>query len=79
LAEVPDGDFLKTSWWLYREVSEYNGIETELSVAEIDALTASFIIPKDAVTGDYFNIIFEVKDDASAPMTRYAQIIVTVK
>lgn len=38
-----------------------------------------FTIPRDAKPGHYFNLILEVQDDAKKPITRYEQVIVTVK
>jgi hypothetical protein len=49
-----------------------------LRVWEPMRLCTRFTIPKDAKPEDYFNLILEVQDDAKKPITRYAQVIVTV-
>lgn len=77
-AEDPDGDDLSLEWWVYEEASEYSGEADGLRVWYEDKPVTSFTVPQDAQPGDYFNIILKVKDCADAPMTRYAQIIVTV-
>lgn len=77
-AEDPDGDSLRTEWWVYEEASEYSGNYTGLMVWDNDELNTKFTVPQDAVPGDYINIVLEVKDDAAAPFTRYAQVIVHV-
>lgn len=77
-ASDPDGDELQVNWWVYADACEYYGEETDLQVSAADQLKTQFTVPEDAEAGDYFNIVLEVKDDAAAPMTRYAQVIVTV-
>ena len=75
----PDGDELDINWWVYEDAGEYEGELTGLRVWDSHALSTSFTVPADAESGDYFNIILEVKDRADAPMTRYAQVIVSVE
>ncbi|MCD7867556.1 MAG: DUF1593 domain-containing protein [Clostridiales bacterium] len=77
-ATDPDGDSLNIKWWVYEDAEEYSGEMTELAVWDEDSVTTKFTVPTDAEDGDYFNIILEVTDNADAPMTRYAQVIVTV-
>ena len=43
-----------------------------------DQLSTRFNVPVDAVAGDYFNVILQVRDEAEHPMERYAQVIITV-
>lgn len=75
----PDGDDLLLNWWIYKEASEYDGDKEVLELDSVETPETLFTIPSDAVSGDYFNIILEVKDEAEAPFTRYAQIIVHVE
>ncbi len=89
----PDNDALTETWWVYEEASEYSGSETlllfdqtelkqefdpELAQSDQYDWTVSFTIPEDAQSGDYFNIVLTIQDDADAMMTRYAQFVVTV-
>ncbi|MBM7655773.1 DUF1593 domain-containing protein [Neobacillus cucumis] len=78
-ASDPDGNALNIKWWVYKDASEYSGAATGLQVWDSNQLTTKYTVPKDAVSGDYFNIVLEVSDNAKAPMTRYAQVIVKVQ
>ncbi len=78
-ASDPDGDYVRSYWYLYLECSKYSGNATDLRVWEPMQLCTRFTVPKDAKSGDYFNLILEVQDIAQNPITRYAQVIVTVK
>ncbi len=75
----PDGDFLRSYWYVYRQGSKYSGIADDLRVWKPMRFCTRFTVPNDAEPGDYFNLILEVQDDAKKPITRYAQVIVTVK
>ncbi len=75
----PDGDYLRPYWYVYHQGSEYSGVAGDLRVWEPTRFCTHFTIPEDAKRGDYFNLILEVQDDAENPITRYAQVIVTVK
>lgn len=74
----PDGDDTSCEWTAYGEASVYSG-SSEFAMASEDGTSASVVIPEDAQAGDYFNVVCAVKDNADAPMTRYAQFIITVK
>ncbi len=77
-ATDPDKDELTCRWIVYEEASEYSGSCTGITVWDPGKASTSFTIPSDAKAGDYFNLILAVKDNADAPTTRYAQVIVTV-
>lgn len=80
-AEVtdPDGDTFTTDWWVWNAYCDYDGAGAgQLVTWGEDGATAMFTVPADAQPGDLFNVILEVKDDAEAPMTRFAQFIITV-
>lgn len=79
IASDPDGDELNIKWWVYEDASEYYGEETGLQVSDPEQPATTFTVPADAEAGDYFNIIMEVTDQADAPMTRYAQVIISVE
>ena len=75
----PDGDIVYPSWWIYPNGSAYSGGVNNLRVWNIGSLKTGFTVPWDAVEGDYFDIVIQGRDDdASAPMTRYSQVIVKV-
>lgn len=75
----PDGDEVNTLWWFYPEGSVYSGEATDIRVWNASKLTTGFTVPYDAKEGDFFNIVLQGRDDnASAPMTRYSQVIVKV-
>lgn len=78
IASDPDGDQLKSIWYVYRQGSVYSGAAGDLRVWEPMHYCTRFTVPNDAKPGDYFNIILEVQDDAEKPMTRYSQVIVHV-
>lgn len=73
-----DDDSLICTWEVYEPASEYSGNHANLCVWNKTSPSTSFTVPDDAVAGDYFNLILSVKDNAKAPTTRYAQVIVTV-
>jgi hypothetical protein len=77
-ASDPDGDQLKSVWYVYRQGSKYSGTAGDLRVWEPMHFRTRFTVPSDAKPGDYFNLILEVQDDAKKPMTRYSQVIVHV-
>lgn len=78
-ASDPDGDQVYTSWWIYPEGSAYSGEVSDLRVWRPGSRKTGFTVPWDAQEGDYFNLVIEGRDDdASAPMTRYSQVIVKV-
>ncbi len=71
MASDPDGDKLCARWSLFAP---------EGSAAwEAAGLEAEFPVPADAVTGDRYILTLTVKDVAERPMTRYAQVGVTVR
>lgn len=79
IAYDPDGDAVSTNWRVYREGSIYSGTEaTDLRVWYPDQAVTNFTVPMDAAAGDYFNLIFEVKDGGTPQLTRFGQVIVHV-
>jgi len=76
----PDGDRCTASWWLNAGLNTYANAEAELAVADADDLTTTFTVPADAVSGDSFVVTLEVCDNnTERPMTRFAQIVITVE
>jgi hypothetical protein len=72
----PDGNRLTYRWWQYAEADTYTGA---VNIAQADAPNASFVAPRDAVSGDTVHIICEVTDNGSPALTRYQRVIVTIK
>ncbi|HEY4326414.1 MAG TPA: nucleoside hydrolase-like domain-containing protein [Mucilaginibacter sp.] len=75
-ATDPDKNELSYSWWQYKEAGSYHG-DVEIQSATTPA--SSFIIPKDAKSGETIHIILEVSDSGTPKLTRYQRVIVTVK
>lgn len=75
----PDGDTYTAYWTVDEYGSTYSGDSRNLQVWGPISESTSFTIPQDAQAGDRFIITLQVKDHADAPMTRYAQVIVTVE
>jgi Protein of unknown function (DUF1593) len=76
LAGDPDGDALTFKWWQYKEAGTFDG---EVTFADANAQTTSFVVPDNAQAGKTIHIIFEVKDTGTPPLTRYQRVIATVK
>ncbi|UWX54266.1 hypothetical protein NYZ99_15090 [Maribacter litopenaei] len=75
----PDGDNLTAKWWIPAISCTYkDGKGKGLAVSSENGWKTQFVVPNDAKKGDVFVINLEVKDDASRPMTRFAQYIITV-
>lgn len=78
-AADPDGDSLSSNWWVYTDASVYSGAYgASLDVWAHGVNETTFTVPEDAQEGDYFNLVFEVTDNGSPALTRYAQAIVNV-
>ena len=79
-ATDPDGDALTSDWSVYEEACRYKGEHAaELDVWAHNELETSFTVPDDAKEGDLFNLVLAVTDDGEPALTRYAQVLVTVK
>ncbi len=72
----PDGDDVNVCCLMLDEANAYAG--GPVDVTEHDGLVTSFTVPDDAKPGDSFVVTAEARDVTAKPMTRYAQIIVTV-
>lgn len=70
-ASDPDGDELVSRWSLFAPDGT--------TAWEASGLEAEFPVPADAVAGDRYVLTLTVKDVAERPMTRYAQVGVTVR
>ncbi|HQY98978.1 MAG TPA: DUF1593 domain-containing protein [Propionicimonas sp.] len=72
-ASDPDGDALSTHWWVYAEASTVAGATIEAAAFE-----AAVTVPATAAPGQRVVVIAEVTDDGTPPLTRYAQVVITV-
>ncbi|WP_163326248.1 nucleoside hydrolase-like domain-containing protein [Draconibacterium mangrovi] len=78
-AKDPDGDKLVGKWWVPAFSCTYKEGKAEgLAVSSETGWNTEFTIPADAKVGDKFIVNLEVKDDATRPMTRFAQYVITV-
>lgn len=78
-ATDPDGDALTACWHYDHLVSTYAGAANNLRVFEPAHLSTRFTVPADAQPGDRLVLTLEVQDVAARPLTRYAQVLVTVR
>ena len=78
-AKDPDGDKLMAKWWVPAFSCTYREGKAEgLTVSSETGWNTEFTIPDDAKTGDKFVVNLEVRDNATRPMTRFAQYVITV-
>ena len=77
-AADPDGDALSARWCCDPHVSRYAG-KRDLASWETSGLSALFSVPRDAAPSDRFVLRLTVRDDAERPLTRYAEVAVTVR
>lgn len=76
----PDGDALLPSWRYDNLVSTYRGEgRAALESWEVSGLDAELTVPDDAIPGDRLVVTLSVRDVAERPMTRYAQILITIR
>lgn len=76
-ATDPDGDTLQARWFVSPLSTTYTGVEN-LAAWSAATLDAVFPVPVDAQPGDCFVLTLVVQDTADRPMTRYAQVAITV-
>jgi len=74
-ASDPDGDALTIRWRRWKDVDTYPG---DASLADSTSLAASFRVPTDAAPGQTLQLVLEVTDVGSPPLTRYGRVVVTV-
>lgn len=74
----PDGDYVNTSWTIYKEASTCASAG-ELALKGADTDIVSFTVPQDAKSGDTIHIIVKAEDDGEHNLVHYQQVIVTVK
>lgn len=78
-AKDPDGNKLMEKWWVPAFSCTYKDGKAEgLVVSSETGWNTKFTIPADAKAGDKFVVNLEVRDNATRPMTRFAQYVITV-
>lgn len=71
----PDDDDLTTRWWQYPGAGSYEG---KVEIAKPEKVKTKVTIPQDA-SGKTIHLIFEAKDNAMLPFTRYKRIVLNVE
>jgi Protein of unknown function (DUF1593) len=71
----PDGDALSYRWFAYHEAGTYPG---EAMVDDAEKEEATLSVPADAV-GKSIQVVLEVTDAGSPPLTRYRRIVIDVR
>jgi hypothetical protein len=74
-ASDPDGNEVSGRWWRWKEVDTYPG---DVGLSDTTRLAARFQVPEDAKPGRTIQMVLEVTDNGTSPLTRYQRVIVTV-
>jgi hypothetical protein len=72
----PDHNAVRVTWWQYNDAGTYPG---DISLSDPSALKSGFRVPDDAKSGQTINLILEVTDNGTPPLTRYQRVVVTVQ
>jgi hypothetical protein len=67
---------LTTLWWQYLEAGTYPNAVT---INNANGLDAVMRMPTDAVRGQTINLILQVTNDGTPPLTRYQRVVVTCR
>ena len=76
LAADPGYHNLTTQWWQYLEAGTYPNAVT---INNANSLNAVMLMPTDAVRGQTVNLILQVTNDGTPPLTRYQRVVVTCR
>jgi len=74
-ASDPDHNALVVRWWRWKDVDTYPGDVTFSTPA---ALATTMQIPADAKPGQTIQVVLEVTDSGTPPLTRYQRVVVSV-
>ncbi|MFO1489100.1 MAG: DUF1593 domain-containing protein [Verrucomicrobiota bacterium] len=75
VATDPDGNKLTAKWWQYADA---DSVGATVAIANADSLDkASFVVPNEP--GKQVQIILEVTDEGTPPLTGYQRVICTIK
>lgn len=72
----PDNNSVQFKWWQYEEVGSHKG---KVSIRHAEGNKAEILIPANARKNETIHIILVVSDNGSPSLTRYQQVIITVK
>jgi hypothetical protein len=67
---------LTTLWWQYIEAGTYPNV---VKIDNANCLDAVMFVPTDAVRGQTINLILQVTNDGTPPLTRYQRVVVTCR
>jgi len=67
---------LTTLWWQYLEAGTY---PNAVKINNANCLDAGMLMPADAVHGQTINLILQVTNDGTPPLTRYQRVVVTCR
>jgi len=74
-ASDPDGNALAVRWWRWKDVDTYPG---EVMIANPASLSTSVQVPGDAAAGQTIQLVLEVTDNGTPPLTRYRRVTISV-
>ena len=72
----PDGNTLTYKWWEYEDADTYPG---SVQIEDSDKQNASMTVPAGAKAGQTIQIICEVTDNGTPPLTGYRRVLMTVQ
>jgi hypothetical protein len=76
LAADPGRHKLMSTWWQYLEAGTYR---KAVSIYNPTSLRTFMLMPTDAVSGQTINLILQVTNDGTPPLTRYQRVVVTCR
>lgn len=71
----PDGNRVAARWWRWKEVDSYPG---DVTFSTSTALATHVQVPTDAAPGQTIQLVLEVTDAGTPPLTRYQRVIIAV-
>ncbi len=74
----PDGNEVSAAWTLDPTGGVYSSDDLAIYSWTADTVEASFTVPEDAKSGDSFLLTLRARDEAEAPMIRYAQVRILI-
>jgi hypothetical protein len=75
-ASDPDRNALTITWWQYADADTYPGT---IAFSATDALTTTFLVPRDATDGQTIHAVIQVTDRGVPPLTSFQRVIVTIR
>lgn len=72
----PDHNATMVRWWQYNDAGTYPG---QISISDPSVLSTNFRVPVNAKSGQTINVVLEVTDEGTPPLTRYRRVVITVR